>query len=68
MDRPFKILQVNTRSMILKRPCFRTQAGRHGHKALRRRSQRTRLNWTRMNRITTRWLPSARPRHGGFKG
>jgi RNA-directed DNA polymerase len=27
---------------------FRTQATRHWYKALRRRSQRTRINWTRM--------------------
>jgi RNA-directed DNA polymerase len=42
---------------------FRTQVGRHWYKALRRRSQRTRLNWTRMDRITKWWLPPARPRH-----
>jgi RNA-directed DNA polymerase len=42
---------------------FRTQATRHWFKALRRRSQRTRLNWTRMNRLATRWLPPARVRH-----
>jgi RNA-directed DNA polymerase len=42
---------------------FRTQVRRHWYKALRRRSQRTRLNWTRMDRITKRWLPPARPRH-----
>ena len=42
---------------------FRTQVGRHWYKALRRRSQRTRLNWTRMDPITRRWLPPARPRH-----
>jgi len=30
---------------------FRTQVTRHWYKALRRRSQRTRINWTRMNRI-----------------
>jgi hypothetical protein len=42
---------------------FRTQVGRHWYKALRRRSQRTRLNWARMDRITKRWLPPARPRH-----
>ena len=42
---------------------FRTQATRHWHRALRRRSQRTRLNWERMNRIATRWLPPARPMH-----
>ena len=30
---------------------FRDQAARHWHRALRRRSQRTRLNWERMNRL-----------------
>jgi RNA-directed DNA polymerase len=42
---------------------FRTQATRHWFKALRRRSQRTRLNWTRMDRLATRWLPPARLMH-----
>jgi group II intron reverse transcriptase/maturase len=42
---------------------FRTQATRHWYKALRRRSQRTRLNWTRMNRLANRWLPPARVMH-----
>jgi group II intron reverse transcriptase/maturase len=42
---------------------FRTQVGRYWFKALRRRSQRTRLNWVRMDRLTKRWLPPARPRH-----
>jgi RNA-directed DNA polymerase len=42
---------------------FRTQATRHWYRALRRRSQRTRLNWERMNRLATRWLPPARPVH-----
>lgn len=42
---------------------FRTQVTRHWYKALKRRSQRTRLNWTRMNRIATRWLPPARVIH-----
>jgi len=38
---------------------FRTQvAARHWYRALRRRSQRTRLTWIRMNRIVTRWLPA----------
>ena len=36
---------------------FRTQVTRHWYQALRRRSQKTRLTWTRMNRIATRWLP-----------
>ena len=36
---------------------FRDQVARHWYKALRRRSQRTRLNWARMDRLATRWLP-----------
>ena len=42
---------------------FRTQVSRQWFKALRRRSQRTRLNWTRMDRLATKWLPPARVRH-----
>ena len=44
-------------------PVFRDQVTRHWHKALRRRSQKTRINWTRMHRIATRWLPPAREMH-----
>jgi RNA-directed DNA polymerase len=42
---------------------FRSQATRHWFKALRRRSQRTRLTWERMNRLSIRWLPPARILH-----
>jgi RNA-directed DNA polymerase len=42
---------------------FRTQVTRSWFKALRRRSQRTRLNWKRMNRLANRCLPPARVRH-----
>jgi group II intron reverse transcriptase/maturase len=42
---------------------FRTQVTRHWFMALRRRSQRSRLDWTRMNRLATRWLPPARVKH-----
>ena len=42
---------------------FRTQATRHWHQALRRRSQRSRLDWKRMNRLAARWLPPARVMH-----
>jgi RNA-directed DNA polymerase len=38
---------------------FRTQVTRLWHKALERRSQRTRIRWARMNRLATRWLPPA---------
>jgi hypothetical protein len=40
---------------------FRTQVTRHWHKALRRRSQRSRLTWPRMNRIATKWSATTRP-------
>jgi RNA-directed DNA polymerase len=42
---------------------FRDQVRRLWFKALRRRSQRTRINWDRMSRIATRWLPPARIMH-----
>jgi RNA-directed DNA polymerase len=42
---------------------FRTQVTRHWRQALRRRSQRTRLTWERMNRLATRWLPKVRVMH-----
>ena len=42
---------------------FRTQATRHWCRALRRRSQRHRLDWERMNRLANRWLPPARLVH-----
>jgi RNA-directed DNA polymerase len=42
---------------------FRTQAIRHWHRALKRRSQRHRLDWERMNRLSIRWLPPARIMH-----
>jgi RNA-directed DNA polymerase len=42
---------------------FRDQLTRHWHKALRRRSQRSRLTWPRMHRLARRWLPPARIQH-----
>jgi RNA-directed DNA polymerase len=42
---------------------FRTQVARHWHHALRRRSQKSRLPWARMNRTATRWLPTTRILH-----
>lgn len=42
---------------------FRTQVAQRWYKALRRRSQKTRITWARMNRITKRWLPPARTMH-----
>jgi hypothetical protein len=38
---------------------FRNQVVRHWHRALRRRSQRHRLDWQRMDRFVERWLPRA---------
>ncbi|MGO9662849.1 MAG: RNA-directed DNA polymerase [Polyangia bacterium] len=42
---------------------FRDQATRHWYQALRRRSQRSRLNWERMHRLAARWLPPAKIIH-----
>jgi RNA-directed DNA polymerase len=52
---------VPTNSKAVKQ--FRTQVIRLWYRALRRRGQRTRLDWKRMNRLATRWLPPARIRH-----
>jgi group II intron reverse transcriptase/maturase len=42
---------------------FRFQATRHWYQALRRRSQRTSLDWERMTRLAQRWLPPATIKH-----
>jgi RNA-directed DNA polymerase len=42
---------------------FCDQVTRHWLKALRRRSQKTRVDWTRMVRIRQRWLPAVRVMH-----
>ncbi len=42
---------------------FRDEVTRYWFKALRRRSQRTRVNWDRMRFYVKRWLPPARPMH-----
>jgi RNA-directed DNA polymerase len=42
---------------------FRDQVKRHWLRALRRRSQRSRMTWERMHRIAGRWLPRAHILH-----
>lgn len=42
---------------------FRYEAVRHWRRALRRRSQRTRLTWKRMKRLADRWIPRPRIQH-----
>ena len=42
---------------------FRHQMTLHWRTALRRRSQRGRVNWERMGRYATRWLPKVRVMH-----
>jgi len=42
---------------------FRTQVARLWYKTLRRRSQKTSINWDRMTRIVKVWLPPARILH-----
>jgi group II intron reverse transcriptase/maturase len=42
---------------------FRDQVTRLWRRALGRRSQRARVNWTRMHRLARRWLPAVRILH-----
>jgi RNA-directed DNA polymerase len=42
---------------------FYNQVTRHWFRSLRRRSQRTTVNWTRMRRISARWLPPPKRMH-----
>jgi RNA-directed DNA polymerase len=42
---------------------FYDEVTRHWFKSLRRRSQRSRLNWTRMRRLSARWLPPPKRMH-----
>lgn len=42
---------------------FRTQVERHWLRALRRRSQRDRMSWERLRKLSKRWLPSPRILH-----
>lgn len=48
---------------VLALEAFRTQVTRYWLKTLRRRSQKSRITWERMNRIATRWLPRPRILH-----
>jgi RNA-directed DNA polymerase len=42
---------------------FGKQVVRHWHRALNRRSQRSRVNWERMYRLAGRWIPKPRVLH-----
>lgn len=42
---------------------FRTQIARMWYKSLRRRSQKTRLTWDKMTKISDRWLPKLKILH-----
>ena len=42
---------------------FRHHVRRQWYRSLKRRSQRSRLTWARMDRLATRWLPRATIRH-----
>jgi RNA-directed DNA polymerase len=42
---------------------FRGQVARKWYRSLRRRSQRSRLDWTKMTRIVAKWLPPVRILH-----
>jgi group II intron reverse transcriptase/maturase len=55
----YHAIPTNTQAMQQ----FRKQVTRHWHRALKRRSQRDRTDWARMNRLADRWLPRARVLH-----
>jgi RNA-directed DNA polymerase len=57
----FAYYAVPTNIKVLAR--FRTQIIRTWHRALRRRGQRDRTNWARMNALAQRWIPPARVLH-----
>jgi RNA-directed DNA polymerase len=42
---------------------FRREAIRHWRRALRRRSQKTSINWVRMGRLAERWIPPVKIKH-----
>jgi len=42
---------------------FRKEITRHWHRALKRRSQKSRLTWERMSKLATRWLPRPKTLH-----
>jgi RNA-directed DNA polymerase len=57
----FAYYAVPTNGQPLNR--FRSGVIRHWRHALRRRSQRSRITWQRMQRLTERWIPSVRIMH-----
>ena len=57
----FEYYAVPTNGQSLAR--FRDQVTCHWHRALRRRSQRSRVNWQRMQRLARRWIPPVRILH-----
>jgi hypothetical protein len=42
---------------------FRVQVLRHWLRALRRRSQKSRMNWARFGKLVERWIPRPRTLH-----
>jgi RNA-directed DNA polymerase len=60
----FKLKRVTSKKkMRAKLIAVKTEMRRRWLKALRRRSQRSRMPWERMRRIADRWLPLARIHH-----
>jgi RNA-directed DNA polymerase len=55
----YHAVPTNMRSMR----SFRVEVTRYWLHALRRRSQRTRMTWERMRRVSNQWIPSARVLH-----
>jgi hypothetical protein len=57
-ERLLRVYAVPTNSRAMAR--FRFKVVRVWYRALRRRNQRTRLNWERMCRLAARWVPPFR--------
>lgn len=55
----YHAVPTNLRALI----AFRREVRRYWRRALMRRSQRSRVTWERMRRLTKRWFPTARTLH-----
>jgi group II intron reverse transcriptase/maturase len=55
----YHAVPTNFRALV----AFRTELAKRWHRVLTRRSERTKLNWDRMNRLIDDWLPKPRILH-----
>jgi group II intron reverse transcriptase/maturase len=55
----YHAVPTNSRALV----AFRTEIARRWRRVLTRRSERTKLNWEKMNQLLAAWLPKARILH-----